>query len=371
MPSLAEVKDHGYACDIIRGSSSGAVTIVQGWNSSFFNLTSGDLGEEKPVIVLNLSLHGMIMNRPAEEYLSRSYSDIARNCNDRSWTEKNIPLIFRMISDLASPSAEDIRSFGNSLIETGIRAMEDMLLPDSHWLELISHSPVAVDFWADEEVFAALAPPEQEKVKGVKLFTDGALGTKTAALSAQYLSGEKGILIMNEDNIIEKFHYYMKQGVPVAVHAIGDLAVDQVVKTVGILRRERGCSGPVRLEHAQFITGYAAFTAKDAGITLSMQPNFSTDSLMYADRLPEGYAAQNNPFRMLIDKAGFVPGRDMLFGSDGMPHGIKSALQSALFPPFSGQVLSLQEFIDGYCLPGTENEWFVQVENDSVAVFPL
>ena len=38
-----------------------------------------------------------------------------------------------------------------------------------------------------------------------------------------------------------------------------------------------------------------------------MQPNFSEDSRQYADRLPAGFPCLNNPFRMLIDEAGFVP----------------------------------------------------------------
>jgi hypothetical protein len=71
----------------------------------------------------------------------------------------------------------------------------------------------------------------------------------------------------------------------------------------------------------------------------------------------------NNPFRMLIDEAGFVPGKDLLFGSDGMPHGARYALESALFPPFPGQRLSLPEFVAGYCMPDLENG-FIDVAID-------
>jgi hypothetical protein len=63
----------------------------------------------------------------------------------------------------------------------------------------------------------------------------------------------------------------------------------------------------------------------------------------------------NNPFRMLIDQAGFVPGKDLLFGSDGMPHGAAYALNSALFPPYPGQRLTLPEFIAGYCMADLEH----------------
>jgi len=91
--------------------------------------------------------------------------------------------------------------------------------------------------------------------------------------------------------------------------------------------------------------------AKKLGLTLCMQPNFSTDSVDYADRLSARYLRANNPFRMLIDRAGFVPGTDLVFGSDGMPHGAQAALGAALFPPVPGQRLSVEEFRAGYCLP--------------------
>ena len=106
-----------------------------------------------------------------------------------------------------------------------------------------------------------------------------------------------------------------------------------------------------RLEHCQFVTLESARRAKELGIVLSMQPNFSFESDFYRDRLPDPYPAMNNPFRMLIDEAGFVPGEDLLFGSDGMPHGACYALESALFPPYPGQRLSLPEFVAGYCMP--------------------
>jgi hypothetical protein len=51
---------------------------------------------------------------------------------------------------------------------------------------------------------------------------------------------------------------------------------------------------------------------------------------------------------MLIDRVGFRPGHDLIFGSDGMPHGPTYAAQWSLFPPFAGQRLSLEELLEGY-----------------------
>jgi hypothetical protein len=51
---------------------------------------------------------------------------------------------------------------------------------------------------------------------------------------------------------------------------------------------------------------------------------------------------------MLIDEVGFEPGDDLVFGSDGMPHGVDEAVRSALEPAHPGQRLSLEEIEAGY-----------------------
>ncbi|MBS3817703.1 MAG: amidohydrolase family protein [Candidatus Thermoplasmatota archaeon] len=132
----------------------------------------------------------------------------------------------------------------------------------------------------------------------------------------------------------------------VSIHAIGNRATETVVDTL-----ENISNLPdVRIEHAQFIDKDTAERAKSLNVTLSMQPNFSLDSEHYSDRLSEKYLRMNNPFRMLIDEVDFVPGKDLIFGSDGMPHGVKAALKTSLFPPYPSQRLTLEEFIDGYCV---------------------
>jgi hypothetical protein len=72
---------------------------------------------------------------------------------------------------------------------------------------------------------------------------------------------------------------------------------------------------------------------------------------------------------MVIDKAGFVPGEDLILGSDGMPHGAEAALHAALFPPFPQQKLTLEEFIAAYCMPDKSyGEINLEIDEDSVKI---
>ena len=127
--------------------------------------------------------------------------------------------------------------------------------------------------------------------------------------------------------------------------------IDEVVSHLRALGSARHGVPEIRIEHAQLISRETALEARRLGVVLCMQPNFSEDSTAYADRLGPARCAANNPFRMLIDDVGFAPGVDLLFGSDGMPHGVSSALRAALFPPYEQQALTLDEFVQGYCFP--------------------
>jgi hypothetical protein len=96
-----------------------------------------------------------------------------------------------------------------------------------------------------------------------------------------------------------------------------------------------------------------------------MQPNFNSDSRDYADRLDATWLAANNPFRMLIDQAGFSPGQDLVFGSDGMPHGVEYAWQWSLFPRYPSQRLTTDELVAGYGVhPDGSPGSLVEVDED-------
>ena len=208
-------------------------------------------------------------------------------------------------------------------------------------------------FWSAPETFDAASPANRARIHGIKLFTDGAIGATTAALHDRYLTADhKGILLYGDDELQRLIAKYAADK-PIAIHAIGNAAIDQVVTAVEAVARGGGLRHDIRMEHAQFISESTARRAKALGMHLCMQPNFSEDSIAYADRLPAGYPARNIPFRMLIDRIGYVPGEDLYFGSDGMPHGIHEALRQSLFPDggYEGQLLTLDEFVAGYCLP--------------------
>ena len=68
------------------------------------------------------------------------------------------------------------------------------------------------------------------KIGAIKLFADGTISGKTAAISLPYKeTNEYGMLMYTEERLIEKMMAAHQAGYQIAIHAIGDRAVEQVI----------------------------------------------------------------------------------------------------------------------------------------------
>jgi predicted amidohydrolase YtcJ len=305
-------------------------------------------------VVLSLSIHGLIVNDNGRVLLRAHDETVADHLDDQDWIERNLRRVLNLFAR-AGASAERLKTFFDRLRELGVHSAEEMLLVGEDEIQLFDDAGLAsrTQFWAAPETYDSASPANRERIYGIKLFTDGAIGVTTAALHEKYRTADHYGMLLYGDQELEALIARYSGGKPMAIHAIGNAAIDQVVAAVERAARKATARQMIRIEHAQFISESTARRAKALGLHLSMQPNFSEDSVAYADRLPAGYPASNNPFRMLIDRVGFVPGVDLYFGSDGMPHGVQEGLRQSLFPDggYESQVLTLDEFIAGYCLP--------------------
>ncbi len=338
------------------------INAVIGWNDSRYLFTEAELNALPPLVIMNTSLHYFVMNNAAAVRLAPRFPDLVANLGNREWIERNGAQLFGFIMGIKPCNVERLAAFFGSLACQGVWYAEEMTMGGAPSIAIFDDAGLSARtlFWADAATVEGLGDEELARVHGIKIFTDGALGARTARLSQGFLGGETGVLIYDDEELLRLLSWGAELNKAVAIHAIGDVAIDQAVNAVGRLGKR---PPQVRMEHCQFISGETAERAKALGIVLCMQPNFSFESICYRDRLPEPYLERNNPFRMLIDDAGFVPGKDLFFGSDGMPHGARYALESALFPPFPGQELRLEEFIAGYCMADLENG-FIDVEID-------
>ena len=155
------------------------------------------------------------------------------------------------------------------------------------------------------------------RIGSVKLFADGALGPHTGAMFDPYVDEpqNRGILLLTADKLFEFGCQAAESGLSLAVHAIGDRAVHEVLDGFARLRdyeRERGLPAlRHRIEHVQTVNQADAGRLAGLGIIASMQPVHAPSDMFMADRLLGKRAAFSYAWRTQL-----VSGARLAFGSD-------------------------------------------------------
>jgi hypothetical protein len=340
----------GAARAVLEGLPEDRLTTVTGWHSGKVPLGDHELARLPPAVIVNYSLHGLLLTWSAGAMLRDQEPELVERHREPAWSEQHLPRLLSFVGRSAGLDAEKLARFMRRLEALGVGAADDLLLTGEDAWRVAQASPwsTRLRFWTTPDVFRTLSPEARAAAAGIKLFVDGALGARTAALSGPYRGGGQGVLTWTGERLHEALAEAHPLAKPVAIHAIGDVAIDRALAALEDLDRAGLRFPAVRLEHVQFITEPQGWRARDLGVVLSMQPSFSSDSALYADRLEPRWLEANNPFRMLVDRCGFAPGKDLVLGSDGMPHGLAEAVRNALFPPYPGQRLELAELLAGH-----------------------
>jgi len=149
---------------------------------------------------------------------------------------------------------------------------------------------------------------------GVKLYADGALGSRGAWLKQPYTdkADTQGLQFLSNEEIFRQADLAAVSGYQLAIHAIGDAANAQVISTYEALSKRYPGDRRWRIEHFQIVDPADIPRLKPAGIVASMQPTHQTSDRLMAearlgpDRLNGAYAWQT------VEKLG-IP---IAFGSD-------------------------------------------------------
>lgn len=152
------------------------------------------------------------------------------------------------------------------------------------------------------------------RIGGVKIFADGALGARTAAMLAPYegYPGDRGIVIADGEALTAMVRQASRAGLAAFVHAIGDRANRDVLDAVEASRRAgEGLHLRHRIEHAQLLSPDDVPRLARLGIVASMQPLHATQDMLLADALWGARCAGAYAWRSVLDS-----GAVLAFGSD-------------------------------------------------------
>jgi len=151
-------------------------------------------------------------------------------------------------------------------------------LPIQLFMMIPAPSPYAEQVLAMSAAERQLSP--NVRITHLKIFADGALGSRGAALSHPYADDPhtSGVLRMRAPEIAAWTRRALDAGLDVATHAIGDQAVHEVLDAYEAVLRARPEVTPTRLriEHFSYAADSDFLRAVRLGVALSVQSNFNT-----------------------------------------------------------------------------------------------
>ncbi|WP_144391711.1 amidohydrolase [Pleionea sediminis] len=198
-------------------------------------------------------------------------------------------------------------------------------------------------------------------IRSVKLYSDGALGSRGAALIKPYsdLPDHKGLLVTQPDILDNRVELVLKAGFQANIHAIGDRGNRIVLDALeSALKQNFGTKLRHRIEHAQIVALSDLKRFKELNLIASMQPTHATSDMnmaedrVGAERIKGAYA-----WRTLLDQGTIIAsGSDFPVELANPFHGIHAAVtrQNHNNQPESGwkpeQKMTLKEALRSFTL---------------------
>ncbi|MEZ4384908.1 MAG: amidohydrolase [Nannocystaceae bacterium] len=252
--------------------------------------------------------------------------------------------------------------------EMGVSAAADAALRElaaSGDLRLRVHGYADADWLAGalgERDPDAITATARYLLTGVKLYVDGALGSRGAALLEPYSDRpeHRGTLIQSPERLRELCDRALARRWQIASHAIGDranrLILDTYAAALAALPEGEAADRRLRIEHAQVLSQDDIPRLRDLGVIASVQPTHATSDMPWAEaRLGAARLAGAYAWRRLLDaEVHLALGSDFPVELPDPTHGLYAAItrQDAAGAPAKGwladQRLALSEALAGF-----------------------
>ncbi len=168
---------------------------------------------------------------------------------------------------------------------------------------MVSNVPEYVDYYLENGVYKT----DRLNVSSFKVYADGALGSRGAALKEPYHDQKNhyGAMVIGHDDFTALAKRIAASSFQMNTHAIGDSANAVVIKTYyEALKGETNRRW--RVEHAQVVSP-EEFEMLDDNLVMSVQPTHATSDMYWADeRLGEERIKGAYAYKQLLEKTGKV-----------------------------------------------------------------
>ncbi|KMY51260.1 amidohydrolase [Peribacillus loiseleuriae] len=243
-------------------------------------------------------LNGMFKEDPAlklimnhlpgitEEYVRRALTVSIRDCHRLG---------------LTGGHSEDLHYYNGFLptYQAFVSVIEEAGLPFR--VNLLVHNKVVDDM--KESGYGYRSKRGLIELDAMKIFADGSLGGNTALLSHPYHDRPEtqGVAIYTENELHDLVQKARNYEMPIAVHAIGDLAFEMVLNAICTYPPKLGLRD--RLIHAQIMRHDLLDRAKELPVIFDIQPGFvPSDFPWVIDKVGKDHMAANYAWKTYMEK---------------------------------------------------------------------
>ncbi|MRW87342.1 amidohydrolase family protein [Pseudoduganella sp. FT26W] len=306
--------------DYARAHPKNAWIIGFGWNQEIWKLgrfpTAAELDmvvRDRPVLLHRVDGHAIWVNTKALEMagVTRETADPAGGKIERDASGKPTGVLVDAAMELVNkvvplPTPAEARATLDvalaSLSRVGLTSVHDAgikVVQDDIYRDYADHGKLTTrvyamigDTTADFDELSKDGPLKSYAndvyaLAAVKLYSDGALGSRGAALLAPYsdMPSTKGLLFYPDAEMRAKMSKAMKAGYQVNIHAIGDAGNHQILDAYAqLIPQYKNVELRHRIEHAQVVTLEDIPRFKQLGIIPSMQPTHATSDQNMAEQ---------------------------------------------------------------------------------------
>ena len=285
--------------------------VGRGWNQELWPVknfpTAADLDavvSDRPVVLTRVDGHALVANSAAMRAAGVTTATAAPSGgrienglfvdNAMSLIEAKVPAPTPAESDAALAKAQEI------LLGYGLTAVADMGTGADGWgamnragqagrltVRIMSYAAALPAL----EAIGRSAPTnwmyaDRLRMGGVKLYADGALGSRGAWLKRPYADKPDtvGLRFLSDAALRDQAGKAAAMGFQLAIHAIGDAANAQVVGTFESLAQTYSGDRRWRIEHVQVVDPVDIPRMAKTGIIASMQPTHQTSDRLMAEK---------------------------------------------------------------------------------------
>jgi predicted amidohydrolase YtcJ len=343
------------------------------WEESRY-LTREDLdavSEERPVAAFREDMHIAAVNSAAlDRYVAEMPDDDAHTEGGEPTgviVEEAVDVIYEAIEPDAEETRELLDAAQRDANRQGVTGVHEMVR-DSRAPEVYRRMDldgdlslrVRLNYWSnhlDALVETGLRTnhgSEFVRTGGIKTYTDGSLGGRTAKLSEPYADAEGSDGDDSDDRtgqwvvIPEELRDLVAEadgaGFQMTAHAIGDEAVEEVLSAYD--ETDDPATARHRVEHAELVSDENVERFADSGVVASVQPNFlkwAREGGLYDARLGTERRRRSNRYADLLEA-----GAPLAFGSDCMPLDPLFGIHQTVNAPEERQRLSVTDALRAY-----------------------